>query len=510
MKNLVKRCEEAFITETEPPLSVVPLRMRHFARIAANGFGDPLNAYAHTMVWFGGHLYVGTTRANFCLIKARVPVPMSFWPVNCPEELFDIDLRAHIWRYSPADDKWENVHVAPWVATSDGRQMPREIGYRGMTVYQGPSDDAPCLYVSNWANRAGGQVAQILRSTDGREFIPVSRPGLVDATITTLRSLVPFRGRLFTSPVAHAGVTPNVPASPVVLATIDPTKDDWQIACAPGFGDDNNKTIFEMAVFNDKLYAGTLNPLRGFQLWKTDATGDPPYRWTLVITDGAYRGNLNECVVSMRVFGNALYVGSGIQNGGHDRTYNIGPAAAEIIRVHPDDSWDLVVGMQRPTPQGRKFPLSGLGPGFGNFFNGYIWRIREHAGCLYAGTCDWSTLIPFVVSAWADGNKPQKAPQGELAAMFNRLMQWIGPENLVKFEGGFDLWRTEDGARWTPVTTNGFGNPYNYGVRTMVSTPYGLFLGTANPFGPEIATRTPAGWHYEPNPQGGAEVWWGR
>jgi hypothetical protein len=137
--------------------------------------------------------------------------------------------------------------------------------------------------------------------------------------------------------------------------------------------------------------------------------------------------------------------------------------------------------------------------------------MREHAGCLYAGTCDWSTLIPFTVSRPAQVRTSfESYEDADLSIIFNDLMHWIGPENLVKFEGGFDLWSTEDGAHWTPVTTNGFGNPYNYGLRTMVSTPYGLFLGTANPFGPEIATRTESGWRYEPNPQGGAEVWWGR
>jgi hypothetical protein len=495
--------------DPQPP--AVPLRMQNFTRIAVNGFGDPLNAYAHTMAWFGDHLYVGTTRANLCLLKARVPLRLPVWPVNCPEEVFDIDLRAHIWRYHIESGTWENVHVSPWVSGRGGRQVPREIGYRGMISYQGPSDSAPCLYVANWANRAGGQVAQVFRSTDGHEFVPVSQPGLADATITTLRSLVPFRGRLFTSPVGSAGVAQNMPSSPVVLVATDPVKNDWRVACAPGFGDENNKTIFEMAVFNGWLYAGTLNPVRGFQIWRTDAAGDPPYKWMPVVIDGAERGNLNECVVSMCVFKDALYVGTGIQNGGHDRTYNVGPAAAEIIRVHPDGSWDLVVGMQRPTREGRKAPLSGLGPGFDNFFNGYIWRIREHAGCLYAGTCDWSTLLPFTVPG-PNGGSARQVPleAADLATVFDRLIQWVDPANIVKFEGGFDLWSSEDGVRWTPVTTNGFGNPYNYGARTMVSTPHGFFVGTANPFGPEIATKTPAGWGYMPNPEGGAEVWLGR
>jgi len=273
-----------------------------------------------------------------------------------------------------------------------------------------------------------------------------------------------------------------------------------------------------MAVFNDRLYAGTMNPITGFQLWRTDAAGDPPYTWTRVLVDGAQRGNLNEGVVSMCVFKDALYVGTGVQNGGYDVTYQVGPAAGEVIRVHPDDSWDLVVGTPRRTRQGRKAPLSGLSPGFGNFFNGYIWRMREHAGRLYAGTCNWSTFLPFT-SAEANGTPARRATERrtsafsdrsddlDVATMFNRLIHSIGPNEMVSLEGGFDLWSTEDGRHWIPSTMNGFGNPYNYGVRTLVSTPHGFFVGTANPFGPDIATRTPDGWRYRPNPAGGAEVW---
>jgi hypothetical protein len=469
------------------------------------------------MAWFGDSLYVGTTRAALCLVKARVPVPMTVWPVNCPDRPSDNDLRAHIWRYRTSTGTWENVHVSPWVEGQDGGKVAREIGYREMIAYQAPGDSAPCLYVANWANNKGGQVARILRSTDGTEFVPVSQPGLDDTTISTLRSLVPFRGRLFTSPVANAGGAPNMPASPIVLVARDPRKDDWRIACRPGFGDENNKTIFEMVVFNGWLYAGTLNPIRGFQLWKTDARGDPPYDWTQVLVDGAHRGNLNESVVSMCVFKNALYIGTGIQNGGHDVTYDVGPAAAEVIRVYPDDSWDLVVGMGRRTHDGQKAPLSDLGPGFGNFFNGYVWRMKEHAGRLYAGTCDWSTLIPFLPGVRSETRaRPAVAgqsatPAGRMRDQFlGRLLQWLDVDNLVKFEGGFDLWSTEDGQTWLPVTTTGFGNPYNYGLRTMASTPHGLFLGTANPFGPEIATRTGDDWSYAPNQAAGTEVWLAR
>jgi hypothetical protein len=102
-----------------------------------------------------------------------------------------------------------------------------------------------------------------------------------------------------------------------------------------------------------------------------------------VINDGAHRGNLNQAVMSMFVFDNALYVGGGIRRGGYDREFKTGPAAAELIRIHPDDNWDLAAGEERRTPDGSKSPLSNLGPGFGNSFTGYIWSMAEYDGVLY-------------------------------------------------------------------------------------------------------------------------------
>jgi hypothetical protein len=47
---------------------------------------------------------------------------------------------------------------------------------------------------------------------------------------------------------------------------------------------------------------------------------------------------------------------------------------------------------------------------------------------------------------------------------------------------GFDLWVTDDGLSWWPITLNGFGDPLNMGGRTLKGTDHGLFVGTANPF----------------------------
>jgi hypothetical protein len=101
---------------------------------------------------------------------------------------------------------------------------------------------------------------------------------------------------------------------------------------------------------------------------------------------------------------------------------------------------------------------------------------------------------------------------GEAPDKVRRLIGMLGPERIIAAEGGADLWRTADGENWLPVCRQGFGNPYNWGIRNLVSTPLGLFMGTANVFGPRVAVRDSANalWTYQDNPAGGLEVWLGR
>ena len=49
-------------------------------------------------------------------------------------------------------------------------------------------------------------------------------------------------------------------------------------------------------------------------------------------------------------------------------------------------------------------------------------------------------------------------------------------------EKGFDLLVSSDGVNFDAITRNGFGDYSNHGLRTICSTEYGVFMGTANPF----------------------------
>jgi hypothetical protein len=468
-----------------------------FRCVADGGIGDGGNAYPHAMSWFGEHLYLGTTRLVLTLLYNRYPELRAWplFPVRTAKKnpYHEFDASGQIWRYHPPTAKWELLLKAPMITGKDGQPVPLFQGVRNMLHFTRPGETKPSLYTLTWSPQTGPGPL-LLRTDNGSAFEQIGMIGFAATKYSTFRPLLEFKGKLFTAPTGRTG-SANTAGAAIVLESKDPLTDPWREVNEENFGDPHNETVFEMVVFNNRLYAGTMNP-EGFQLWRTDAEGEPPYTWTRVLTRGAWRGANNEGVGSLCVFNGSLYVGSVISNGGYDRRHCIGPAAVEILRVHPDDSWDLVMGEPRMTPEGAKFPLSGMGPGFDKGFNAYLWRMCEHDGWLYAGTFAWSSLLLY-------------APRDKWPEHVKRLMDPDRTNLILDKLGGFDLWRTRDGAVWFPVTRNGFANPFNWGVRTMQSTKHGLFVGTANPFGPDIAVERAAGWKYEPNPKGGMEIWLG-
>jgi hypothetical protein len=123
-----------------------------------------------------------------------------------------------------------------------------------------------------------------------------------------------------------------------------------------------------------------------------------------------------------------------------------------------------VVGPPRavPSPGGGsewKFPISGLDAGFGHTLNDHAWQMDDPYRFLYIGT--YNASIAF----------KDDPVYGQ----------------LLRHNMGAHLYRTREGWYYSPVTTTGFANlgdpnggRFDYGIRTMVSTPHGAFLGTAN------------------------------
>jgi len=477
-------------------ISPMGLAIDNFTQIGVRGLVDQRNAYAQSMAWFKEKLYVGTARDTLCLMKRKdrsLPPPqMEFWPVKCAENEVSEFMRAQIVCYDPITNRWEKVYESPMV-TVDGKTRMRDVSYRGMEVHQGKNDLEPSLYVGS----VSATGARVLRTNDGINFETTT---VLDGP--SIRSLCSFKGKLYTSVIGKVGRHGNESFHTTVLEADDPESGNWRDVSSDGFGDSCNVSIYEILGFNGFLYVTTMNPTSGFQLWKSDVEGKVPYRWKKIINAGAYRGFLNEFGISLCEFNGNLYVGTGIAGGGYDRVNKVGPAAPELIRVCPDDTWDLVVGSPRITPDGLKAPLSGIGPGFNNFFNGYLWRMCVHEGWLYTGTFNLSVFFTFKPIASTKINEKVK----EL------LLDILSTEDIENFAnkfGGCHLWRTKDGRQFFPITRNGFGTKYNMGIRALVSTPIGLMVGTANPFGPLVGVKKDGKWTYEPNSRGGIEVWLG-
>ncbi|MEI6125742.1 MAG: hypothetical protein WCQ99_04225, partial [Pseudomonadota bacterium] len=229
----------------------------------------------------------------------------------------------------------------------------------------------------------------------------------------------------------------NLQGTGILLESDNPSAGKDAIKLVPT----NDIRIWDMEPFNGYLYIGTRDTT-GYSVLKTTAEGTPPYTFIPVITQGAYQKiKPSVTIVSMHVFNNRLYVGT--------------DKPAELIRINPNDTWDLVVGKPRRTPDGKKYPLSGFINGFNWPWNVHIWRMQDHEGVLYAGTADQSTRV-------------RNAP------IYGKL---------IESEFGFDLYASANGWTWSPITTNGFGDKWQMGLRTFASTPYGLFLGTCNFWG---------------------------
>jgi hypothetical protein len=420
-----------------------------FTRVNKPGFGDKHNNYAWSMQWFKGKLFVGTNR-DFHLVELAT---LNFYypylhvypppPDSCtvaPPSPYDLDLRAEIWCYTPSTGVWERVFQSPSDLPNPlapGKTVARDIGFRDMTVVQEP-DGTQALYVGGVSAREyipGLPWPRLLRSTDGVNFTPVNLtiPD-VPSTFMGFRTLIPYNGKLYVT------ATTELVGDGVVIESSDPASGVFRVVTSPDL------LAYEMAVFNGFLYIGAGDKTTGYSVWKTDASGEPPYKLTPVVKNGAGRGPAMVSVVSMHTFQNRLYVGS-------SGFFSLLPPC-ELIRIKPDDSWEVVVGNARFdfSTFRTKFPISGLPDGFGNAFNAHIWRMEGNGGFLWAGTNDIS---------WG---------YRSLASLFPWITQ----------EFGFDLYATSDGAHWFRVTRNGFGSPTSFGLRTFASTPSGLFLGSAN------------------------------
>jgi len=143
---------------------------------------------------------------------------------------------------------------------------------------------------------------------------------------------------------------------------------------------------------------------------------------------------------------------------------------------HDNKRWEIAANKL-----GKK-PLMGK-MGIWSPFNHYTWAMEVHQGKLFIGTKSFFRAVPPIVSAMGS----------RISGYINKMIRRtdLDESDFVKVDSlncprewlGGDLFMIsprDDQA--IPITTTGFGNSFNYGIRTLISIDDHLYVGTANPY----------------------------
>ena len=459
-------------------------RMPGWQQIANGGFGNDNNAWAWSQIWFNGYLFVGTGTNVDCVTAdtAAVQTGVDLYPSPsgarfCPEDPLHIAQPAQIWRYTPQTKTWAMVYQSPQDiplgTDQDGNPAfaARSIGFRNFGIYTESDGVTQALYVGGVSaisiynnlpmyNNNNYPAPIILRSTDGQNFTELPHdPGTflgdivqnnTDIFVSSYRSIVQANGQMF---VAVA----NFRGEGFIMASPNPSEGNnsfQRVSMTPALP---NFAVWVLAAYNNALYVGTgdrKNDL-GYAVFKTtDVAGDPvPYNYTQIVENGG--GQQNESTRSPTALTMHVYT----QPDDNQEHLWVGTdRKIEILRVNPDDSWDLIMGQPRQTAAaGFKTPLSGIAYYFDNDFDGHVWQMQSSPETgIYASTWDWSVLLR----------------QANIA------------NSAVTGEQGFDFYNSPDsGNHWYIVSRTGMGDGYNFGGRSGNFNHFGLFWGTARTAG---------------------------
>lgn len=254
-------------------------------QVMDEGWGDIRNAGVRSMLVHEGSLYAGAT---------------------------NVLSGCEVWKTSNGT-AWEQVGL-------NGLGRIGNTSVRGMASWNGR------LYVGT-VNFAGGQIW----STDGDDWLVSALFGISDFTNLAIGSLQVHNGYLFagTWNALHGCQVYRFDGS------------EWVQVVGPesstqgGFGEIANAGILSMADFHGALYVGTVNFVRGFTLWRTTDDGET---WEKIGENGFGDSRL-KYVWDMEIFGDELFFGSLII--GRQMLFHHG---AYLFKSADGETWDVAAG----------------------------------------------------------------------------------------------------------------------------------------------------------------------
>ncbi len=380
----------------------------------------------------------GTALASIPAVAAGVPAWMN-------HSFFSVDVEGA----SPAIEDgsvyigvgWDDAsELGFFVAADESLGTPQQTGYfssDGSTweaIANTFSGYKSLLVRTDGFSTVDGEWTQVVGSISG------GGNGFGDWANFVARSAAVFAGGLFVGTDNSYGGEVNL--------TLD--GETWVLGNTPGFGDPSNDGISSLTRFGGFLYAATLNPVFGTQVWRTAI----PLSWNSVESDG-FGDSFNQSAPSGQVFDGFLYLGTK-----HS-------AGCEIWRTQDGVAWSQVHSN-----------------GFGNLDNRVAESMAVFRGELYVGTRNsngaelWRSpdgVIWFPAMTGGFGSAESETITG-LVVFENAL--YIGVSNALS---GAQVWRTSDGTSWEQLVDNGFGNVGNTVFDAFAVGDQGLSAAVSGP-----------------------------
>lgn len=404
--------------------------------------------------------------------------------------------------------------------TGDNAMFRNVTAYNGKFYFCGAVNNLPCIYE---LDPETDEITMVYQGMTLQDYYQ----GYMNGVCTGIRGLCEYDGELILSCVTKDG--------PVILSSSNPREGFTVIANqqdlfnypAYHFTDSiYGGSIWEIVEFNGKLYVSICtgtpdnmpdeNTMQSFALVRGDKAEDGSWSWTPVIGDTENDGARYTFGIDpertrsgagvLQVYNGYLYIGeyndeeialgNVLKHTSFDFMNENLRQSVNLYRMDADENIELVVGdATEMFPNGG---ILGIGSGFGRNENQYIWRMTEYNGKLCIGTFDTSSLLE-PVGQFANGDILNMTPEewARLIGFIRDLIEKLGgiegvmaavrslltcASYLTDADRGFDMYISDDGVNFETVTTNGFGDPYNHGLRVFAETSSGLTIGTANPF----------------------------
>ena len=249
-----------------------------------------------------------------------------------------------------------------------------------------------------------------------------------------------------------------------------------------GFGHNENQYIWRMEVYDGKLYIGTfdtsslLEPIGQFS--NGDIIGMTPEQWATQLQyikellELLYEKNSTKPVATYEMQATP-------ETATPETAMYMDDMAVEVEDSFASEAADLTDMMEMaPDVLGNDTEVAVLSPE--NSVEDRITSLQDFSDY-------YETMLDQYEQLAAEYDLGD-----DLKAAFEKLLNqetWDKIKSVLvclhymrTASRGFDMYVTSDGVNFETLTTSGFGDPYNHGLRVFAVTNQGLCMGTANPF----------------------------